>query len=64
MIVVSGEAWLFGSLAVLEYAVGLAMACQLFVIAYEEPHLYARFGEPYEAYRRAVNRWIPHPPRA
>jgi len=63
-IVVSGEAWLFGSLAVLEYAAGLAVACHLFVIAYEEPHLAARFGEPYETYRRAVNRWIPHLPRA
>jgi protein-S-isoprenylcysteine O-methyltransferase Ste14 len=59
--IVSGEAWLFGSLAVLEYAAGLAVAGHLFVVGYEEPHLHARFGEPYDAYRRAVNRWIPHP---
>ena len=64
VLIVSGEAALFGSAAVLEYAAGLALACHLFVVGYEEPRLRARFGEPYEAYRRAVSRWVPHRPGA
>lgn len=63
MLIVSGEAWLFGSTGVLLYACGLALACHLLVVGYEEPRLRARFGEPYEQYRHAVSRWIPHPPR-
>jgi protein-S-isoprenylcysteine O-methyltransferase Ste14 len=31
----------------------------LFVILYEEPHLRATFGAPYEAYCRSVRRWLP-----
>jgi protein-S-isoprenylcysteine O-methyltransferase Ste14 len=64
VLIVSGEAWLFGSTALLLYAVGLALAFHLLVVGYEEPRLRARFGEPYEAYRRTVSRWLPHPPNA
>jgi protein-S-isoprenylcysteine O-methyltransferase Ste14 len=63
LLIVSGEAWLFLSAALLLYAAGLAAAFHLVVAGYEEPRLRARFGEPYQAYRRAVSRWIPHPPR-
>jgi protein-S-isoprenylcysteine O-methyltransferase Ste14 len=63
MVIVLGEAWLFESAALLLYAVGVAVAFHLLVVAYEEPRLRARFGEQYEAYRRAVSRWVPHPPR-
>jgi protein-S-isoprenylcysteine O-methyltransferase Ste14 len=63
MVIVLGEAWLFGSTALLLYAVGVAVAFHLLVVAYEEPRLRDRFGEQYEAYRRAVSRWVPHPPR-
>jgi protein-S-isoprenylcysteine O-methyltransferase Ste14 len=63
MVIVLGEAWLFGSAALLLYAVGLAVAFHLLVVAYEEPRLRAKFGEQYEAYRRAVSRWVPRPPR-
>jgi protein-S-isoprenylcysteine O-methyltransferase Ste14 len=31
----------------------------LFVVLYEEPHLRATFGTPYEAYCRSVHRWAP-----
>jgi len=48
----------------LVYAGVLAVAFHLLVIGYEEPRLRARFGEQYEAYRRTVSRWIPHPPHA
>ena len=61
LLIVSGEAWLSRSASVLLYAGGLAAAFHLLVIGYEEPRLRARFGEQYEAYRRAVPRWIPHP---
>jgi protein-S-isoprenylcysteine O-methyltransferase Ste14 len=64
LLIVSGEAWLFLSVDLLLYAGGLAVAFHLLVIGYEEPRLRARFGEQYEAYRRIVSRWVPHPPRA
>jgi len=64
LIIVSGEAWLFGSVGVLVYAGVLAVAFHLLVIGYEEPRLRARFGGEYEAYRRTVSRWAPRPPRA
>ena len=64
LLIVPGEAWLFGSTALLLYAVVVAVAFHLLVIAYEEPTLRAQFGEHYEAYRRTVSRWIPRPPRA
>lgn len=61
-LIVAGEAWLFGSLAVLLYAIGLVIACHLFIVGYEEPRLRRRFGESYEAYLHTVSRWIPHRP--
>jgi len=61
-LIVAGQAWLFGSLALLLYAIGLVGACHLFIVGYEEPRLRRRFGESYEAYLRTVSRWIPHRP--
>jgi protein-S-isoprenylcysteine O-methyltransferase Ste14 len=61
-LIVGGEAWLFGSGALLAYTGALAVACHLLVIAYEEPSLRRRFGAAYEAYLRAVPRWVPRPP--
>lgn len=53
------EAALFRSLTLLAYAGCFAVAFHLFVLCYEEPTLRAKFGEEYEAYRRAVPRWLP-----
>jgi protein-S-isoprenylcysteine O-methyltransferase Ste14 len=64
LLIVGGEAWLFRSVDLLLYAGGVAVAFHLLVVGYEEPRLRARFGEQYEAYRRAVSRWVPHRPRA
>jgi protein-S-isoprenylcysteine O-methyltransferase Ste14 len=64
LIIVSGEAWLFGSVGVLVYAGVLAVAFHLLVTGYEEPRLRARFGGRYDDYRHTVSRWIPRPPRA
>ena len=62
VVIVSGEAWLFGSAALAVYAAGLAISFHLLVTCYEEPRLRARFGAPYEAYLGTVRRWIPRVP--
>lgn len=54
-----GQALLFGSRAVLLYAGGVATAFHAFVVMYEEPTLRRQFGSEYEAYCRAVPRWLP-----
>jgi protein-S-isoprenylcysteine O-methyltransferase Ste14 len=63
LLVVLGQAWLFGSLALLVYAGAMALACHLFVAGYEEPSLRRQFGSTYLEYRRTVPRWIPRRPR-
>ena len=57
--VVLGQALLFGSLPVLEYLAVLWLAFHVFVLAYEEPALRARFGADYARYCAQVGRWIP-----
>jgi hypothetical protein len=52
-----GEAWLFSSFAAFRYALIVFVFFHLFVRFYEEPSLESRFGEPYQAYRKAVPRW-------
>ena len=52
-----GEAWLFGSVSLLQYALLVLVFFHLWVVLYEEPTLTSQFGESYRAYRRAVPRW-------
>jgi protein-S-isoprenylcysteine O-methyltransferase Ste14 len=59
LLVVLGEAWLFMSVPLLDYAGAMAVFFHLFVTCYEEPMLGRRFGSSYLAYRRAVPRWFP-----
>jgi len=54
-----GQGLWFGSASVLIYALVMWVAFHLFVIGYEEPTLRASFGSEYEAYCRAVPRWLP-----
>lgn len=54
-----GEAALFRSVLVAEYAALMLVIAHTFVVLYEEPTLKRQFGESYEAYRREVPRWIP-----
>ena len=55
--VILGEAWFFGSVSLLEYALLVLVLFHLFVVLYEEPALTSQFGESYREYRRAVPRW-------
>ena len=52
-----GEAWLFGSLLLVKYALLVLLLFHLFVVLYEEQTLASRFGESYQLYRKAVPRW-------
>src|SRR5215475_515250 len=63
LLVVLGEAWLFMSPPLLEYAGAMGVFFHLFVTGHEEPALSRRFGTAYLDYLRTVPRWIPHPPR-
>jgi protein-S-isoprenylcysteine O-methyltransferase Ste14 len=54
-----GEGLALGSVLVLGYSVMVAVAFNLFIRLYEEPHLRKVFGAEYEEYRRGVRRWIP-----
>ena len=63
LVILLGEALLFGSLGLLEYTVvawGIGAAA---VRLYEEPTLARKFGAEYQDYRRAVRAWVPrlHP---
>jgi protein-S-isoprenylcysteine O-methyltransferase Ste14 len=59
LLVVAGWAVVSRSARVVEYGLGIAIVAQLFVVLVEEPLLRRRFGAAYEAYGRAVRRWLP-----
>jgi hypothetical protein len=54
-----GQALLFGSLVLLEYAGLVWLAFFAFVVLYEEPALQRTFGSSYTDYRAHVRRWWP-----
>jgi protein-S-isoprenylcysteine O-methyltransferase Ste14 len=54
-----GEAFVFRSRALLEYAAAIFGLFFMFVVFYEEPALQRKFGAAYERYRRDVPRWLP-----
>ena len=58
-----GQALLLWQTVLLGYGALVAFLMASFVRLYEEPVLQQRFGEAYEAYRRAVPGWLPrlHP---
>jgi protein-S-isoprenylcysteine O-methyltransferase Ste14 len=54
-----GQALILGRPGLLLYAALFAVTVATFVYVYEEPTLTEQFGADYEAYRRAVPRWLP-----
>ena len=58
VLAVVGQAIVFASRAIAVYGAFLWLLFHLVVVALEEPHLRARYGEPYEAYCRRVPRWL------
>ena len=59
ILVLLGEAMLFGSLPVFIWALIFFQACLVLIPFWEEPDLENRFGEAYLEYKRKVPRWIP-----
>jgi protein-S-isoprenylcysteine O-methyltransferase Ste14 len=59
--VIAGQALLLGEPALLVYGAIVFAVVATFVRTYEEPVLSERYGEQYEAYRRAVPAWLPRP---
>ena len=60
LIVILGQALLFGSLTLVLYAICLWIITASFVRWYEEPTLARTYGSEYEVYRRNVPAWLPH----
>jgi protein-S-isoprenylcysteine O-methyltransferase Ste14 len=57
--VILGQAFLFGSIQLLGYALIVWLCFHVFVVLYEEPKLTGTFGDEYREFRRNVPRWIP-----
>lgn len=57
LLVIVGWALVFGSIAILLYAVGVFALFNLFIRSVEEPSLTRMFGSRYDAYRASVPRW-------
>lgn len=62
LLVLLGEAVFFESVPLLRYAAFFFLLFHGFVVFIEEPSLRRQFGEEYERYFNAVNRWIPGEP--
>ncbi|HEY6267351.1 MAG TPA: isoprenylcysteine carboxylmethyltransferase family protein [Candidatus Acidoferrum sp.] len=60
--VMLGEAAVFHSAALAEWATVFFVAASLFTLFFEEPALTQKFGAQYEEYCRQVPRWIPRKP--
>ena len=63
IVVILGQALLFGSLWLVLYAAIAWIITASFVRVYEEPTLLRQYGSQYEEYRRNVHAWLPrlHP---
>ena len=56
---IAGQAVLFASVGVAVWLIAFVVAVTTFVMAYEEPTLRRTYGPEYDAYARAVHRWVP-----
>jgi protein-S-isoprenylcysteine O-methyltransferase Ste14 len=57
--IIAGQALLFRSVVLLEYAGVVWLLVHGFVLLYEEPTLRRKFGPSYDTYRANVRRWWP-----
>lgn len=57
--VLLGEATMFGSLPILEWAGTFFVINTIYFFIFEEPQLEDRFGDDYRTYKKHVNRWLP-----
>ena len=57
--ILTGDAVLFQSYALIIYAMAWWLVFHIFVVVYEEPDMKARFGDSYQEYCRNVPRWMP-----
>ena len=64
LLVIIGEAILFHSLPIAEYALLVWLVVHVFVVFVEEPSLRHQFGASYENYLRTVARWLPRSPQS
>ena len=58
-VLVIGEALVYAEPWLFAYAAALAVGFHLFILAYEEPTLRAKFPDDYPAFTAAVPRWLP-----
>lgn len=58
LLVVFGQAILFGSVRLTEYGLAVALCFHLVVVFLEEPHLRRERGPSYDEYCRQVRRWL------
>ena len=58
LLVVFGQAILFGSERLAEYGLAVAVIFHLVVVYVEEPHLRRERGASYQEYCRRVRRWL------
>ena len=58
VLLLAGLALLFDSLGALIMLVPAILAIRIFVIAKEERHLSAKFGDTYRDYTKRVRRWL------
>lgn len=61
---IAGQALAWDSAAVASDFVFMAVVFHVRVVAFEEPELRRRFGEPYARYLDSVPRWLPRRPAA
>lgn len=59
ILVVTGQAFLLRSVAVLWWAAGCWIGFHTRAVRDEEPHLAEKHGDAYERYRTTVPRWLP-----
>ena len=59
VMMVLGQAMIFASVPLVEYAIAVWFIAHLLIVLYEEPALKRSFGDEYSEYRSRVRRWLP-----